>query len=147
MTIKHPFLQHNIRLFMFVNSARLPFTWESHPLSHHLHEKPPPFSCCHLEEKAPWQITKSPPNGNNNSQCTQFYPNTSPFHSTNKRHLDFLQNDDSIRYTCKYSLYLCSGVKYPVSLGNSCVGLPVVLLPTPQKLSTCMWLMKPVSKV
>ena len=50
--------------------------------------------------KSLWQIARCASNGNENSQSSQLYPNTCPFQITKVRHLDFLQNDDSIRYTC-----------------------------------------------
>ena len=50
------------------------------------------FLCCHLEKKAPWQIVNLLQMATK-SQSTQLYPNTSAFHSTDKRQLDCVHWD------------------------------------------------------
>ena len=58
------------------------------------------------------QITRSASNRNENSRSSQPYPQTCPFQITKVRHLDFLQNDDSIRYTCKMLIASSRGLEY-----------------------------------
>ena len=68
---------------------------------HKLKKAARPFSCCHLHEKALWQMAKYQENGNRASQSHHLYLQCCLSTSTIMRHLGFLQNDNTIMYSLK----------------------------------------------